>query len=197
LKIHGAQQLFCGLFRTPHPAAAGHHGGEAARARDMERPKLGFVGALKAGFACGRGLRAEQRLRGGLRAVLRKLDTVEHGTARKLVEQNGKAVALVECLQLLQHLPLLMRLRKPVRNDDAQKPQRTERQNEKDQIFHARSAHGGSSWWKIWVSGAMDTAESSCSKEVFGESVWIYPLVCRGRCPHRPAGKLRIRLGCI
>jgi len=87
----------------------------------------------------------EQRLRGGLRAVLRKLDTVEHGTARKLVEQNGKAVALVECLQLLQHLPLLMRLRKPVRNDDAQKPQRTERQNEKDQIFHARSAHGGSS----------------------------------------------------
>ena len=36
----------------------------------------------------------------------------------------------------------------------------------------------------------MDTAESSCSKEVFGESVWIYPLVCRGRCPHRPAGKL-------
>ena len=40
----------------------------------------------------------------------------------------------------------------------------------------------------------MDTAESSCSKEVFGESVWIYPLVCRGRCPHRPAGKLRIRL---
>lgn len=111
----------------------------------MERPKLGFVGALKAGFACGRGLRAEQRLRGGLRAVLRKLDTVEHGTARKLVEQNGKAAALVECLQLLQHLPLLMRLRKPVRNDDAQKPQRTERQNEKNQIFHARSAHGGSS----------------------------------------------------
>lgn len=111
----------------------------------MERPKLGFVDALKAGFACGRGLRAEQRLRGGLRAVLRKLDTVEHGTARKLVEQNGKAVALVKCLQLLQHLPLLMRLRKSVRNDDAQKPQRTERQNEKDQIFHARSAHGGSS----------------------------------------------------
>ena len=45
---------------------------------------------------------------------------------------------------LKNDLPLLMRLRKPVRNDDAQKPQRTERQNEKNQIFHARSAHGGS-----------------------------------------------------
>ena len=129
----------------------------------MERPKLGFVGALKAGFACGRGLRAEQRLRGGLRAVLRKLDTVEHGTARKLVEQNGKAVALVECLQLLQHLPLLMRLRKPVRNDDAQKPQRTERQNEKDQIFSCAKR----SWRLLLVENLGQWCDGYGGKQLF------------------------------
>ena len=139
------QQLLCGFFRISHPAAAGQRRGKAACACNVERSKIGFIGAFKAGRTCGRGLCTQKRLRSRLCAVLGEFDNIERGTARQFVQINGKVIALVKCLEFLQHLPLFMRLCKPVRHDNAEKPQRAERQDKKNQIFHARSAHSGSS----------------------------------------------------
>ena len=119
-----------------HMRRAGQLGGKRTAPCRRQRAKLGGVDAFKAVLAArGRGFGSEERLRRRLDASVGKLHAVKRGAVRKVADLDRKVISVVQRLQRGEHPALLVRLGQAVGDGDREKTERTDGQNEKDQIF--------------------------------------------------------------